>query len=199
MGRTSDARERLIGSGRKLMHERGYTAVGVAEVCSHAGVNKGSFYYYFPTKQELALEVIDSFWASTREMFDQLPENDLPPLGRLSRFFKSSFERHSRLFKQYGRVHGCPFGNLALEMATQDDAVTDRLREIFDAQVDGFERLIADAVTHGEIPALDARHTALALMALIEGGVMLAKMHNDPELLRDLEQDALRLMGAPAT
>ena len=39
LGRTSDARQRLVASGRKLMHEKGYTAVGVAEVCSHAGVN----------------------------------------------------------------------------------------------------------------------------------------------------------------
>ena len=61
MGRTSDARERLVESCQALMHEKGYTAVGVGEVCSRAGVNKGSFYHFFPSKQDLALTVIDQF------------------------------------------------------------------------------------------------------------------------------------------
>ncbi len=58
MGRVSDAKEHLIESGKQLMHARGYTAVSVQDLCQHAGVNKGSFYYFFPAKRDLVLAVI---------------------------------------------------------------------------------------------------------------------------------------------
>ena len=54
---------------------------------------------------------------------------------------------------------------------------------------------LADALSRGDVPPLDPRRAAQSLVALIEGGVMMAKMHNDPKLLRDLEDDAMRLLG----
>ena len=45
MGRTSNAKSRLIATAMALMYVRGYTAVGVHEICTQAGVYKGSFYH----------------------------------------------------------------------------------------------------------------------------------------------------------
>ncbi len=59
MGRTSDARNKILDAARVLVEQRGYTALGVGEICSTAGVPKGSFYYFFESKQALALTVID--------------------------------------------------------------------------------------------------------------------------------------------
>ncbi len=53
MGRTSDARERIIQSSIELIHYLSYSSVGVNELCEHAGVKKGSFYHYFPSKSDL--------------------------------------------------------------------------------------------------------------------------------------------------
>ncbi|MFD6676979.1 TetR/AcrR family transcriptional regulator [Rhodococcus zopfii] len=46
MGRFSDARERLLAASGDLMHQLGYAAIGVAEICARAGVRKGSFYHF---------------------------------------------------------------------------------------------------------------------------------------------------------
>ena len=62
MGRTSDARERLIASAIDLIGARSYRAVSVDDLCAHAGVNKGSFYHFFPAKRDLALAAIDLQW-----------------------------------------------------------------------------------------------------------------------------------------
>src|SRR3981189_495802 len=59
MGRTSDARERILSAARSLIETHGYSALGVAEICRTAGVPKGSFYYFFDSKESLALAVID--------------------------------------------------------------------------------------------------------------------------------------------
>ncbi|HTO08336.1 MAG TPA: helix-turn-helix domain-containing protein, partial [Myxococcota bacterium] len=67
MGRTSDARERLIDEASRLFHARSYESVGVQELCDAAEVNKGSFYHFFPSKEDLAAAVIDAQWEATRE------------------------------------------------------------------------------------------------------------------------------------
>lgn len=199
MGRTSDAKERLIQSGRELMRERGYTAVGVAELCDRAGVNKGSFYHVFPSKQELALEVIDSFWADSATLLDDMATGDGAPLDRLRRFFEATHAQHRRLSKDCGHVAGCALGGLAQEMSSQDPVLRKRLGEVFDRHVGRFERVIAEAVGRGDLPRLDARRAARSLTALLQGGVLLAKTWNDPELLAGLGDDALRLLGVLGT
>jgi len=178
------------------MHERGYTAVGISEVCSHAGVNKGSFYHFFPSKQELALAVIDRFAERSEELTRETLEGDGPPIERLKAYFDHNYKFHKKMMKECGKVLGCPIGNLALEMSPQDPVLQQRLKKVFDRQAERYERLLAEAVGKGELPALDARSTAYAIIALHEGRIMLAKMNDDPELLRDLGDDVLRLIGA---
>ena len=72
MGRTSDARERLIESARELIYARGYNSVGVEEICQHAGVNKGSFYHFYASKRDLVLDVIRAEDADYRRVADQI-------------------------------------------------------------------------------------------------------------------------------
>jgi AcrR family transcriptional regulator len=56
-GRAHRTRQTLRDAAARLWTERGYDAVAVSEICDHAGVSKGTFFYYFPTKEHLLLEV----------------------------------------------------------------------------------------------------------------------------------------------
>lgn len=196
MGRTSDARERLVRCGRELMLERGYTAVGIADLCERARVNKGSFYHAFPSKQDLALEVIHSFSADSAALFDEMVTGTGPPLRRLRGFFEANYAHHRQRHAECGRVEGCGLGGLAQEMSAQDPVLRERLREVFERQLGRFERVIAEAVGRGDLPPQDCRRAARALTALHQGALLLAKTWNDPEPLACLGDDALRLLGA---
>ena len=72
MGRTSDAREKILGAGQSLIELRGYSALGVAEICKTAGVPKGSFYYFFESKEALALAVLDRHWDDQRRAWQRV-------------------------------------------------------------------------------------------------------------------------------
>ena len=58
MPRQSTARTRLLDTARDLIHARSYASASVEDLCAAAGINKGSFYYFFPSKLELYLEVV---------------------------------------------------------------------------------------------------------------------------------------------
>jgi TetR/AcrR family transcriptional repressor of nem operon len=195
MGRSSDARERLIESGRSLMHERGFTAVGVSEVCARAGVNKGSFYHFFPSKQDLAREIIESYWSVFRDPLDAMAHGGGPPLDRFRNFFRENYLRNKQMKNECGKFLGCPLGNLALEMSTQSPELRTSLNNAFARYIQRFEAVLQQAVDNGDLPEQSTSKSARIVMALVEGAIMMAKTEDDPEILKGLEEEALKLVG----
>ena len=90
MGRTSDARDRILDAAQALIELRGYSALGVAEICKAAGVPKGSFYYFFESKEVLALAVIDEHWAVQGRDWERIMRSDTQPLQRLRQLFEET-------------------------------------------------------------------------------------------------------------
>jgi TetR/AcrR family transcriptional regulator, transcriptional repressor for nem operon len=195
MGRKSDARQRILDAGAELFGRRAYSSIGVAEICASAGVPKGSFYYFFPSKQALALEVVNEHWVWQRGEWNRILTAPSTIIERLRDLFIATAEMQSEALKGTGAVTGCLFGNLALEVSAQDDPVRARLQEIFDEQIDIIEQAIRDAVVAGELRSPDPRATAKSIVAQIEGLVLFAKLFNDPGQLDQLWQNSMNLLG----
>ncbi|MEU1167606.1 TetR/AcrR family transcriptional regulator, partial [Streptomyces sp. NPDC005921] len=151
MGRTSDAKRKILDAARSLIEGRGYSALGVAEICKAAGVPKGSFYYFFDSKESLALAVVDEHWAAQKRDWTRALGSDAEPLARLRRLFEETEAAQLAVQQGCGTVAGCLFGNLTLELSNQTEAVRGRLQEIFDAQVDMVESVVAEARERGEV------------------------------------------------
>ncbi len=196
MGRTSDAKNKILTAARSLLEQRGYSALGVAEICKTAGVPKGSFYYFFESKEALALAVIDERWADERRDWERILRGGAEPLQRLKQLFEATESRQREGQENCGVVSGCMFGNLSLEMSNQTDAVRERLQEIFEAQVDMVETTITEALGRGEITAADPREAARSVVAQLEGQVLFAKLYNNTLQLRTLWPNCLALLGA---
>ncbi|MGW1212722.1 TetR/AcrR family transcriptional regulator [Streptomyces sp. NPDC002499] len=196
MGRTSDAREKILGAARTLIEGRGYSALGVAEICKAAGVPKGSFYYFFESKEALALAVVDEHWAGQRRDWTRILGGDGEPLGRLRQLFEETEAGQRAVQQGCGTVSGCLFGNLTLELSNRTEPVRERLQEIFDVQVDMVEAVVAEARDRGEVAVTDPHQAARAVVAQLEGQVMFAKLYNSTERLSPLWQNCLALLGA---
>jgi TetR/AcrR family transcriptional repressor of nem operon len=96
-----------------------------------------------------------------------------------------------------GALPGCPFGNLASEMSTQDEAIRARLEVIFQLLRKPFEDNLQAALDAGELAELDVKKTAEAMIAYMEGVVLMAKTQNDPELILRLGEGLTRLCYRP--
>lgn len=209
MGRPSDARQKILDAASSLIEQRGYSALGVAEICNAAGVPKGSFYYFFESKEALALAVIDAHWDLQRRSWEQILGGGTQPASPLEQqlFRASALEQLRRLFDATeaelhagqaarGTVSGSLFGNLTLELSNQTEAIRTTLQEIFDAQVDMVASVITRARQRGEVAVTDPRQAARSIVAQLEGQIMFAKLYNDTSGLSVLWENCLALLGA---
>ncbi|MFF7099328.1 TetR/AcrR family transcriptional regulator [Streptomyces nigra] len=196
MGRTSDARNKILTAARSLLERRGYSALGVAEICKTAEVPKGSFYYFFESKEALALTVIDEQWAAEKRDWEGILGGGAEPLERLRQLFEATENRQRNGQESCGVVSGCMFGNLTLEMSNQTDAVRERLQQIFEAQVDMVEATIVEAKERGEIAVAEPREAARSVVAQLEGQVLFAKLYNNTSQLSSLWPNCLALLRA---
>lgn len=180
-----DTRERLLETAASLMWERSFQAAGVDELCQRANARKGSFYHFFPSKSDLAIAAIDRSWAQTKaKFFEPVFSRAGGGLEQLRKLITSVYEFQRQVAIEKGGVLGCPFGNLGQEMARQDEQIRRKLQQIFDAHCDFIEAALDRAEKLGEIPAGDNRQRAKNIFALLEGTLLLAKVTNDPKLLR---------------
>jgi TetR/AcrR family transcriptional repressor of nem operon len=196
MGRTSDAGEKILATAQSLIELRGYSALGVAEICKAAGVPKGSFYYFYESKEALALAVIDEHWARQRQDWTRRLGGEAEPLERLRQLFEATQAGLLSGQQSCGTVSGCMFGNLTLEMSNQTEAIRERLQQIFDAQVDMVAAVVSEALDRGQVCVPDTREAARSIVAQLEGQVLFAKLYNNTQRLDALWANCLALLGA---
>lgn len=195
MGRTSDAREKLIQSAIELIHSRSYGDVGVNELCQHAGVKKGSFYHFFPSKQDLTLTALDVLAGEFENRFaGPALAQDLPFAEKIQHLLGLSYEYDRAITDATGHMPGCPFGNLAVELSTQDEAIRLKIQNVFEMVMKGFEQALTDAIAKGELPEMDVQLTAESILAYMEGTLLLSKTWNDPELICRLARQIPQLI-----
>lgn len=187
MNADSSAKQRILDSARDLIYSRSYADVGVAAICERAGVKKGSFYHFFPSKQELTLAVIDELYVAFKEqIYNDAFSSDLSPLERFRRFVELAYQFQREMADLTGQTLGCPFGNLAAEMSTQDTAIRQKVDKVFHQMERRFTAVLEDAVAMREIGVIDIPATARAMVAYLEGIMLMAKTRNDPEIIRQL-------------
>jgi len=197
MGRTSDARQRLVESSLELIHSQSYSTVSVEDLCKKAGVNKGSFYYFFPSKHALTLEALEAYWQKSKtEVLEPAFLTDIAPLARINRVFEMAFQFHQLHHTGEGGLFGCLLGNLTCELGSYDPQVRQKLQEIFVEFYAYFEVALYEAQGRGELAHnIFVPDAARGLVAYLQGLILMAKAHNQVSLIKELSSNALRMLG----
>lgn len=200
MGRTSNAKEKLLEAALDLIWERSYGVVTIDAICEKAGVKKGSFYYFYESKSALAVEALEADWNDCgKQKWDNLFSASVPPLERIRNFFQHAYDSQLALQKEHGQVLGCPCFSVGSETSTQDEAIRLKVQEILQRQIRYFESAIRDGQADGSIAPGDAASKAKCLFALLEGSLGQARIQNDLEFLRVLPETSLGILGASRT
>ena len=121
-------RIKLVRAGVSILTEKGFTSVGLDEILSSVGVPKGSFYYYFNSKTEFGLTLIDSYAEYFARKLDHwFLDGTRSPLQRLRNFVADA----RRGMERFGFRRGCLVGNLGQEMGSLPEPFRKRLIFVF--------------------------------------------------------------------
>jgi TetR/AcrR family transcriptional repressor of nem operon len=195
MGRTSDAKERLLEAALDLIWKRSYGVLTIDAICEKAGVKKGSFYYFFDSKSTLAAAALHESWYSCgKDVYDKLFSASLQPLERITAFMTSVYDGQIEVQKEHGQILGCPCFSVGSETSSEDQVVREKAREILSQQLRYFESAIRDAQAEGTAAPGDAAAKAKCLFAFFEGSLAQARIHNDISYLKNLPDAALDML-----
>ena len=195
MPRVSDMKERLLDAAMDLIWENSYGATSVDAICDRAGAKKGSFYYFFKSKSELAAAALEDCWNKKRAEMDSIFSPTVPPLERFDRYFDFVHDRLAEVQKKCGSILGCPFVSVGSEVSTQDQIVRETIDRIMDRKVNYFVSAVRDAAAEGLIDAPDPVAKARALFSCYQGTMAQARIQNDIELLRGFKEVAMEVLG----
>jgi TetR/AcrR family transcriptional repressor of nem operon len=185
-----------MDAAHELIWSYSYGAVTIEAICDRAQVKKGSFYYFFDSKVDLAVAAINAWYAERRQTMEKILTPGMPPLERLGRYLDLVVENQLKVHRETGQVLGCPIFTLGSEISTQDDRLRTLVQEILNVGARFFESTVREALAAGDIESTNPALKARQLWGFYEGTLTRARIENDPELLRHLCSDAFELIGA---
>ncbi len=172
-----------------------YGSTTIDQICEKARVKKGSFYYFFDSKAELAVAAVTAEWEKRRAELDSLFSPTVPPLERFRKYCEYGYRLQSELKAKCGCVLGCPLFSLGSEVSTQERRLQEKVIEILDQKRKYLETAIRDAHAAGLINAPDAVGKARMLYAYYQGMLTEARIQNDLGVLCEAIRGTYELLG----
>jgi len=196
MGRTSDAKERLIEAVIELIWTGSYGSTSVDQICDRAGVKKGSFYHFFPTKNDLAAAALEDHWESVRPELDAIFASDKKPQLQLRALCQEILKKQKNALESTGKVCGCPYATVGAEISGSNEALRALSEQMSERFSDYFEQLLKNAVRAKLIPAKGIKARAREMHIYVIGAMLQARISNTLDSVgASLETALMRISG----
>ncbi|GAA5062465.1 TetR/AcrR family transcriptional regulator [Nocardia callitridis] len=170
----SQTRAKLLDATRALIEKRGYYGAGLNQIIETSGAPRGSLYYHFPSgKDQIVAEAVAQAGAEIAAALSATEDGDSPTApteGRGSADLATDLLTvlGNRL-EATGWAAGCPVAQVTLDIA----ATSDQIQAKCAAAYESWERAIRDRLAAEQRP--DAEDLATSLLAMVEGGLLLAR------------------------
>ena len=188
MPRPDRSRAALVDVAALLFRRQGYAATGVNQILETADVKAGSLYHHFPNgKQELAAAVVDTVGAGIERLLRRFLDSESPVADIVDGWIDLMASGLSS-----DQRDGCPVEPIATESVNASPLVRDASARAFG----GWCLAITDRLQADGWPAQEAKQTALAVIALIEGALMLSRVWGNADALNAAKAAARTLLSS---
>jgi TetR/AcrR family transcriptional regulator, transcriptional repressor for nem operon len=174
-----NVRAKLIRLGTEVLSEKGFGAAGLEELLSKAGTPKGSFYYYFPSKVDFGLAVVDNYaFIWEQKLTRLLGDPNVRPLDRIANYLDEGI----RGLRKYSFTRGCLVGNMSQEISSLDEVFRAKISKVFASWSEHVRSCLDEAIDAGELDrAVDSHALADFFWMGWEGAILKAKLERSIE------------------
>lgn len=174
-------KQKLLDAAQELMRAKGYTATSVDEICTAAGLTKGSFFHYFEDKEQLGKELAQRYHHLMRQRLEAaafLQKKDPLErvLGRVDFFID--------LTRSPDAGKGCLLGMFVQELSATHPSIRSVCASCFDSAAQSFKRDLDEAkVRYAPRARWTTQSLAEHLTAVVQGSIIIAKARQDPNVM----------------
>jgi TetR/AcrR family transcriptional repressor of nem operon len=169
-------KEEIIRIGIDLFRKQGYNRTSMNDLAQACGLQKGSFYHYFSSKEALMSAILDTLYQYYRnKIFSLAYDQTKSPAERMEIFFK----KQEPVFTQ--ELTGCLFGNITLETISMEEEFKSVIQAFFSDWIEAFKQIFLDDGNAYDEALVLARQSVME----IEGALMLMRVFADAILLRN--------------
>jgi TetR/AcrR family transcriptional regulator, transcriptional repressor for nem operon len=197
-----ESRERLLTAATHFFLGGSYHGVGIAEICSAASVQKGTFYHFFPSKTDLLLAVIERRVGDIEDTVNKIAAGKAPAARKIVQLFTVSLQTPMETSGDTPRDAMPPgyfLGNIVLELASSNPPVQAAAKTAFNRWIKSISVIVAQLIAEEKLNTLDPEDAAEAILALVQGGSVMASAYNEPRKMRAFGNIALTLLRASAS
>lgn len=185
MQKLNDTAHRVLDVAEYYTQTRGFNAFSYKDIQNEVGVKTSSIHYYFPTKQDLAFNMIERYMERFQGLLKNIAQTNKSGLKQL----RTLASIYVDIVKQ-GKF--CICGMIASEISTMPDFVNRKLNDFFYMT----EKWVADAIEFGKEQgdfksSVNAKSAASHFLAMLEGGMLIARAQKRPEYLEAIIMDGL--------
>ena len=177
-------KQEIISIATDLIHSKGYQATAISDILHAASIGKGQFYHYFSSKYDLGLAVIENLiqeWDTL--LIKNILQSPDDSKSKLNKMLDWILTFHS---SKEGKP-GCPIGNLTIEMSEHDETFRSKTQHFFNCWIEEVKNCLEGMVKQGHLHStIDTQKSAEAIVAMIEGGILLMKAQQNIFALRNI-------------
>lgn len=173
------SRNKLIKCAAKLFLKNGYNATGINDVLTLAGLPKGSFYFHFSSKKDLAVNVSIYFEKNIEKWISETAE------GKVWEDFITDLLEQMIKSAENNKHFGCPFAVLGLEAAFSQPDMAEYYFKSMKKVIDIFTRVFE----FSGVPSEKAHIIANRAFAMYEGYLVYYRISKDINILKIMKSD----------
>ena len=181
MKKGEESRQRLIECAAELFWKNGYSATGISEILKQTDLPKGSFYFYFKSKDDLAAAVTEYYQKILLEQFQSISqENDWES------FTEEIFDYLSG--RTSGQTFtGCPYAVIGMETALSKPAVA----SVFMDGLKNFEQIFQEVLLYSGLPQDHAELLSRRMLSIYQGELLLGRISGDISYLKKARKNMI--------
>ncbi len=190
-----DKRDLILAKGAAVMTRRGYHGTGVQEIVQAAGIPKGSFYHYFASKEDFALQALEFIYQPRLQRYAEALSNPkLSPRARILAYYGELLAH----FRQQERLeYHCFIGSLSFEMSELLPAIGQQVEAVLQQSALTLQHCLEQAQQAGELAAdEDCANLAAFIANAWQGVLTRLKVGSQTQPVEEFVQRLERLLKA---